>query len=107
MYEQASLPWDQILSYFIWILGASMILSSVSYYWIISRFEKTNETSISRLLPIKILIVGGMVLVFLGLSLSVHRIWITAIFGAACVLSAYYLIRLAKIRKSASKDREA
>ena len=107
MNDMQSIPWARVLSNFIWILGASIILAVFSYHEFLAYIQKAKRIEIFKRNSFKKPFLLGMILIAIGISASVHQLWITAIFGIAALLLIIWSIKIIKIQATEKqKDRD-
>lgn len=90
-------PWGMVLSNFVWILGASVILATFSYHEFLAHAEGVKRKEIfKRRSFVKTFLIGS-VLVGTGVSLSLHEVVWKVVFGVITIGMILLLIRRRRI----------
>jgi len=96
----------QIMSNFVWILGAALILAAFSYHEFLARLQKTKRQEIFKRDSFKKPCLLGLILVASGASFSVQKLWLTAILGVAAILLAIVFVKFMKIQAARKQEGE-
>lgn len=94
----------QIISNFVWILGLAIILASFSYHEFLAHLQKTKKQEIFKRDSFRKPCLLGLILVASGASLSVQKLWLTAIFGVAAILLAIVFVKFMKIQAAKTQE---
>ena len=94
----------QIISNFMWILGMAIILASFSYHQFLAHSQNTKKWEILKRASFRKPCLLGLIFVALGTSLSVQRLWLTAVLGVVAILLTVVFVRLAKIQAAETKE---
>jgi len=92
MNEAARIPWGDVASNFIWILGAAIILAAFSIHQHLIQGKKSGGPNALEKNAFKSSLLAGLGLVFLGLGLAIGSLMFAAIFIAAAVVTFSVLI---------------
>lgn len=85
-----------IISNFIWILGASIILAAFSYHAFLAHVQRIKRTEIFKRQSFMKPLLLGLVLAGLGISTSIHKLWIAATAGGATILLTVWFFKVIK-----------
>ena len=99
MNEIQNIPWGKVLSNFVWIFGASIILAVFSYHEFLSHQKKSQLKGILNERSFKAPFLWGVFLVTVGISLSVKNTWLAGVFGGGAFLMLVFLVRKVKTKK--------
>ncbi|UCC38787.1 MAG: hypothetical protein JSV96_13320 [Candidatus Aminicenantes bacterium] len=80
----------RVISYSIWILGISIILSAFGYYEFSAYVQKKKVMETFKKTSFKATILLGLILMSLGICLSVHKLWLSIILGGTTILLIFY-----------------
>jgi len=93
MSEIPKIPWGDVLSNFTWILGAAIILADFSYHEFLASVKKTKRIEVFKRSSFKRPFLIGLILVTVGISVSIHNLWLAIIFGVVSVLLIILLFK--------------
>jgi protein-S-isoprenylcysteine O-methyltransferase Ste14 len=93
MSEIPKIPWGKVISNFIWILGAAIILADFSYHEFLASVQKTKRIEVFKRSSFKRPLLIGLILVTAGISVSIHNLWLAIIFGVVSVLLIILLFK--------------
>jgi vacuolar-type H+-ATPase subunit I/STV1 len=93
MTEIPKIPWGKVLSNFIWILGAAIILAVFGYHEFLASMQKTKRIEVFKRSSFKRTFLIGLILVTVGISVSIHNLWLAIIFGVVSVLLIILLFK--------------
>ena len=94
----------QIISNFMWILGLAIILAAFSYHEFLAHLQKTKRQEIFKRDSFRKPCLLGLILVASGVSFSVQKLWLTAIFGVVAILLTILFVKLAKIQAAEKQE---
>jgi len=97
MSEIPKIPWGKVISNFIWILGAAIILADFSYHEFLASVQKTKKIEAFKRSSFKRPLLLGLVLVVIGISASIHYLWLAAILGIVSLLLLIWFVKLIKV----------
>jgi hypothetical protein len=97
MSDIPKIPWGKVLSNFIWILGAAIILADFSYHEFLASVQKTKRVEVFKRSSFKRPLLLGLILVAIGISISIHYLWLAIIFGIVAILLIILLFKLIKV----------
>jgi hypothetical protein len=97
MSEIPKIPWGKVISNFIWILGAAIILADFSYHEFLASVQKTKRIEVFKRSSFKRPLLLGLTLVAIGISASIHYLWLAAILGIVSLLLLIWFVRLIKV----------
>ena len=92
MNEIQNIPWGKVISNFVWIFGASLILADFSYHEFLSHQTKAPLIKILKKSYFKTPFLWGVFLVAAGISLSIKNPWLAGIFGGSAFLLLVFLL---------------
>jgi len=98
MNEVTRIPWGKVFSNFVWIMGASIILSTFSYYEFLAHVQKAKRIEVFKRNSFKKPFLLGLILVTAGVCASIHQPWLAAISGVVAFLLIIWLIKIVKIQ---------
>lgn len=82
MDDLLKIPWGRVLSNFIWILGAAVVLAAFSYHEFLGHAEGVKRREVFKRKSFQKTFLFGLILAGLGVSLSLHAMgW--KVFSAA------------------------
>ena len=93
MSEVPQIPWGKVISNFIWIVGAAVILAAFSYHEFLRHEEGARLRDVLRRESFKNPLLLGLILVAAGVSASVLSPLLTAVFGCAAFLLLILFIK--------------
>jgi hypothetical protein len=93
MSEVGQIPWGKVISNFIWIVGAAVILTAFSYHEFLRHEEGAKLRDIVRRESFKRPFLAGMILVAAGVGASVRSPLLTAVAGCAAFLLLILFIK--------------
>ena len=93
MSEMPQMPWGKVISNFIWIVGAAVILAAFSYHEFLRHEEGARLRDVLRRESFKNPLLLGLILVAAGVSASVRSPLLTAVFGCAAFLLLILFIK--------------
>jgi len=99
MNEIRSFLWFKVLSNFVWILGAALVLAAFSYIDFIAFIKKTKRSEIVKNNELKLPFFWGSILVAIGMALSAHNLWLTVLAGSTAFLFTFRLPKIMKKHK--------
>lgn len=102
MNDMQSIPWGKVISNFIWILGASIILAVFSYYEFLAYVQKAKRIEVFKRNSFKKPFLFGLILVTAGVCASIHQPWLAAILGVVAFLLIIWFVKIVKIQSSRS-----
>jgi len=82
------IPWANVFSNFVWILGAAVILADFSYHEFLAHMEKVKWIDVFKRNSFKRPLHLGLILVAAGISASIH----SPLLAATSVCVAFFLI---------------
>lgn len=94
MNEVIKIPWVDVFTNFVWILGTSIILATFSYIEFLIILQKAKRTEVLKMTSLKKTFLLGMILVTAGISASVHRLFLTVITGVATFFLTVWLFKI-------------
>lgn len=98
MNEISRIPWGRVFSNFVWILGAALILTALSYHEFLAHIQKVKRIEIFKRDSFKKPFLLGTILIAAGISASAHQLWLTAVFGIVGLLLVIWSIKIIKIQ---------
>jgi hypothetical protein len=84
-----TIPWGAVLSNFVWIVGAAIILAAFSYHDFLAQRERKKLKDVLSRNSFKKPLLGGLALVFGGAALSVRSVWISIPLAAVGIYAAF------------------
>jgi len=107
MNEISKIPWGKVLSNFVWILGAAIIVGDFSYHEFLLNLQKAKRTEVFKRDSFKKPFLLGTILIAAGISASAHQLWLTAVFGIVALLLIIWSIKVIKFQAvEKQKDRD-
>ena len=98
MNEISRIPWGRVFSNFVWILGAALILTALSYHEFLAHLQKVKRIEIFKRDSFKKPFLLGTILIAAGISASAHQPWLTVVFGIVALLLVIWSIKIIKIQ---------
>lgn len=98
MNDIPAIPWGKVLSNFVWILGAAVILAAFSYHEFLARIQKAKRIEVFKRDSFKKPFLLGTILIAVGISASSHQLWLNAFFGIVALLLIIWSIKIIKIQ---------
>ena len=98
MNEISRIPWGRVFSNFVWILGAALILTALSYHEFLAHIQKVKRIEIFKRDSFKKPFLLGAILIAAGISASAHQLWLTVVFGIVALLLVIWSIKIIKIQ---------
>ena len=105
MNEIAKIPWLKVLSNFIWILGAAIILADFSYHEFLSNLQKAKIAEVIKRDSFKKPFLLGLILVATGISASIHQPWLAVIIGIVDLLLIIWFVKITKNQTAEKKEK--
>ena len=99
MNEIQNIPWGKVISNFVWIFGASLILADFSYHEFLSHKTKTPLIKTLKQSSFKTPLLWGVFLIAVGISLSTKNSWVAWVFRGVALVLLIILIRNIKTKK--------
>ncbi|GAH37725.1 unnamed protein product [marine sediment metagenome] len=96
MNEISKIPWGKVISNFVWILGAAIILADFSYHEFLAHTEKAKWIDVFKRKSFKKPLHLGLILITAGVSASIHSPFVAASSGAVAFLLIIWFVRQAK-----------
>ncbi len=94
------IDWQSVVSNAFWIFGLAVILAGLSYYyWLSEQLGRPLGEVLSKP-PFLIVVMGGLLLVGIGLTLTADSLWQTIPAAALIVASLAGLLALIRSRRS-------
>jgi len=88
-------PWEPVLSHFVWILGASLILATFSYHEYLVYREGAKRSEVFKRRSFVRTFLWGLLFLSLGISLSLHVI-LWKVFFATVTLGIMIILYVKK-----------
>lgn len=104
MNEIVKIPWLKVLSTFIWILGAAIILADFSYHEFLSNLQKAKIAEVIKRDSFKKPFLLGLILVATGISASIHHPLLAIIIGVVAFLLIIWFVKFIKTRAAEKKE---
>jgi hypothetical protein len=93
MSEAPQIPWGKVVSNFIWIVGAAVILTAFSYHEFLRHEEGVRLKDVLKRESFKNPFLLGLILVAAGVSASVRGPLLKAVFGCGPFLLLILFIK--------------
>ncbi len=97
MNEVTNIAWGKVISNFIWILGASIILAVFSYHEFLAYVQKAKRIEVFKRNSFKKPFLLGLILVTGGVCASIHQPLLSAILGVVAFLLIIWFVKIVKI----------
>ncbi len=106
MSEVTNIPWGKVISNFVWILGASIILAVFSYHEFLAYVQKAKRIEVFKRNSFKKPFLFGLILVTAGVCASIHQPWLAAILGVVAFLLIIWFVKIVKIQSLKSRKKK-
>lgn len=93
-----------VISNFIWILGAAIILAAFGYHEFLAHIHKAKRNEIFKRDSFKKPCLLGLIFVASGSSLSVQKLWLTVVLGVVAILLAIVFVKSMKIKAAEKQE---
>ncbi len=106
MNEISKIPWGKVLSNFVWILGAAIILADFSYHEFLVNLQKAKRTEVFTRNSFKKPFLFGLFLVAAGISTSIHQPFLAGISGVIAFLLIIWFVKFIKTQTAANQEKK-
>lgn len=99
MNELPQIPWGKVISNFVWISGAAVILAAFSYHEYLTHMEKARLREVLRRKSFKRPMLLGVILVAAGVAASIRSPLLAAVLGTGAFLLLIFFIKTYLLQK--------